>query len=45
MTKTHVAMSEFYNNLPSPLRLPSTAAKQLPAHVYQFKYVPNAQDT
>lgn len=44
VTKTHVAMSEFYNNLPSPLRLPSTATKQLPPHVYQFKYVSNTKD-
>jgi hypothetical protein len=44
VTKTHVAMSEFYNNLPGPLRLPSTATKQLPPHVYQFKYVSNTED-
>lgn len=37
-TKTHVAMSEFYNNLPSHLRLPATATKQLSPPVYQFKY-------
>ncbi|BCS14838.1 hypothetical protein ALUC_70071A [Aspergillus luchuensis] len=35
-TKTHVAMSEFYNNLPSHLRLPATATKQLSPPVYQF---------
>ncbi|GLA61443.1 hypothetical protein AtubIFM55763_005997 [Aspergillus tubingensis] len=37
-TKTHVAMSEFYNNLPSHLRLPATATTQLSPPVYQFKY-------
>ncbi|KAJ6019542.1 fungal-specific transcription factor domain-containing protein [Penicillium canescens] len=36
VTKTHVAMSEFYNNIPSPLRVPSAATKQVPPHVYQF---------
>ncbi|GKZ30165.1 hypothetical protein AbraIFM66950_008024 [Aspergillus brasiliensis] len=35
-TMTHVAMSEFYNNLPSPLRLPASATKQLSPPVYQF---------
>ncbi|GFN19593.1 Zn(II)2Cys6 transcription factor [Aspergillus tubingensis] len=35
-TKTHVAMSEFYNNLPSHLRLPATATTQLSPPVYQF---------
>ncbi|PWY72650.1 hypothetical protein BO83DRAFT_445733 [Aspergillus eucalypticola CBS 122712] len=37
-TKTHVDMSEFYNTLPSHLRLPATATKQLSPPVYQFKY-------
>ncbi|PYH64995.1 uncharacterized protein BO88DRAFT_396114 [Aspergillus vadensis CBS 113365] len=36
VTQTHVAMSEFYNNLPSHLRLPATGTKQLSPPVYQF---------
>lgn len=39
VTKTHVAMSEFYNNLPGHLRLPASATKQLSPPVYQFKEV------
>ncbi|GKZ82008.1 hypothetical protein AnigIFM56816_006538 [Aspergillus niger] len=35
-TKIHVAMSEFYNNLPSTLRLPATATTQPSPPVYQF---------
>ncbi|KAL4908954.1 hypothetical protein BDW74DRAFT_75443 [Aspergillus multicolor] len=35
-TKTHVTMSVFYNNLPSPLRLPATSTTPLPPHVYQL---------
>lgn len=30
-------MSEFYNNLPSHLRLPAAATRPVPAHVYQFQ--------
>ncbi|KAL4877338.1 hypothetical protein BJY04DRAFT_230824 [Aspergillus karnatakaensis] len=35
-TQTHVNMSVFYNTLPSALRLPPVASKQLPPHVYQL---------
>ncbi|KAL5362918.1 fungal-specific transcription factor domain-containing protein [Aspergillus floccosus] len=36
VSMSHVAMSEFYNNLPGPLRLPATATKQLSPPVYQL---------
>ncbi|RDW81188.1 fungal specific transcription factor domain-containing protein [Aspergillus mulundensis] len=43
-TKAHVAMSVFYNNLPSPLRLPATSTKPLPPHVYQLNLVARVEE-
>ncbi|KAL3471756.1 hypothetical protein BJX99DRAFT_250214 [Aspergillus californicus] len=36
VTKTHVALSQFYNNLPSSLRLPATSTQPVPPHVHQL---------
>ncbi|RDH27426.1 fungal-specific transcription factor domain-domain-containing protein [Aspergillus welwitschiae] len=36
MTKTNIALTSFYNNLPSVLRLPPTSSRPLPPHMYCF---------
>ncbi|PYH34892.1 uncharacterized protein BO87DRAFT_358019 [Aspergillus neoniger CBS 115656] len=36
MTKTDIALTAFYNNLPSVLRLPPTSSRPLPPHMYCF---------
>lgn len=40
MTKTDIALTALYNNLPSVLRLPPTSSRPLPPHMYCFQYVP-----